>query len=74
MGGPLSVNSPSAFDGNGSGLRRLFPAPEKEEKNHAEDGKQEDHENPQQLLDRVRVALEAIHDRDDIQHKNNQTQ
>jgi len=26
------------------------------------DGKQEDHENPQQLLDRVRVALEAIHD------------
>jgi hypothetical protein len=51
----------------------LFPAGEQEVEEHTEEGEQEDYENPQQFFDRIRVALEAIEDRNDIQHQNDQT-
>jgi type II secretory pathway component PulC len=51
---------------NHTGLRGLFPASYKEIQEHAEDGEQKDHENPQKLFDYIRVTLEAIQDRDDV--------
>jgi hypothetical protein len=67
------VDSDAPFAGNGSGSRGLLLAPYQEIQEHADERKQEDHENPQQLFDNIHVALEAIDDRDDIQYQNNET-
>jgi hypothetical protein len=57
---------------NHTGLYRLFATGEQEIQEHAEEGEQENHKNPQELFDCIRVALEAIEDRDDVQHQNDQ--
>jgi hypothetical protein len=57
---------------NRTGLCRLFATGEQEIQEHAKEGKAEDYENPQELFDSIRVALEAIEDRDDVQHENDQ--
>ncbi len=51
----------------------LTPATEQKKKNHAKEGKTKDYENPEEPFDWIRVAFEAIHDCDDVQHQNNQT-
>ena len=53
--------------------RSLFPAGEQEIQEHAEEGEQENYKNPQQFLDDIRVALEAIDDRDDVEDQDDQT-